>query len=81
MTQTRSQIFAWSRIAKTAILFFPFAFFLAAAPVRAQQDRLQSSDLTRFHDVAQVAISPDGSKIAYTVLNYDKPGRPYPQLW
>ncbi|MGH9729852.1 MAG: S9 family peptidase [Candidatus Acidiferrales bacterium] len=56
-------------------------FVVACIPVRAQQDRLQSSDLSRFHDVAQAAISPDGAKIAYTVLNYDKPGRPYPQLW
>ncbi|HKV26820.1 MAG TPA: S9 family peptidase, partial [Candidatus Acidoferrales bacterium] len=54
---------------------------VASIPAQAQQDRLQSSDLYRFHDVAQAAISPDGARIAYTVLNYDKPGRPYPQLW
>jgi dipeptidyl aminopeptidase/acylaminoacyl peptidase len=51
------------------------------SPLRAQENRLQSSDLMRFRDVSQAAISPDGSKIAYTVTNYDKPGRPYPQLW
>ncbi|MFZ0640976.1 MAG: S9 family peptidase [Candidatus Acidiferrales bacterium] len=81
MTQTLWQVLTRFRIAKTAIFFLPFALLCAAAPVRAQQDRLQSSDLTRFRDVGQAAISPDGSKIAYTVLNYDKPGRPYPQLW
>ncbi|MGB7172544.1 MAG: S9 family peptidase [Candidatus Acidiferrales bacterium] len=65
-----------------AIVAFSLLYsLLVAAPARAQQDRLQSSDLSRFRDVGQVAFSPDGSKIAYTVLNYDKPGRPYPQLW
>lgn len=57
------------------------AFAVASVAMQAQQDRLQSSDLYRLHDVAQAAISPDGAKIAYTVLNDDKPGRPYPQLW
>ncbi|MGH9711385.1 MAG: TolB family protein, partial [Candidatus Acidiferrales bacterium] len=57
------------------------AFAIAGISVQAQQDHLRSSDLYRFHDVAQAAISPDGTKIAYTILNYDKPGRPYPQLW
>ncbi|HEV2489237.1 MAG TPA: S9 family peptidase [Candidatus Acidoferrales bacterium] len=58
-----------------------FALFLAPAPALAQQDRLQSSDLSRFRDVGEVAISPDGKQIAYAVINYDRPGRPYPQLW
>lgn len=56
-------------------------FAVASVGMQAQQDRLQSSDLYRLQDVAQAAISPDGAKIAYTVLSYDKPGRPYPQLW
>lgn len=69
------------RISTFAIFLLSFAFLCATPPLQAQQNRLQSSDLTRFRDVAQTAISPDGSNIAYTVLNYDKPGRPYPQLW
>ena len=81
MTQILWQILTRSRIAKIAISFLPFALLCAAAPVWAQQDRLQSSDLSHFRDVGQAAVSPDSSKIAYTVLNYDKPGRPYPQLW
>ena len=67
-------------IARNALLVLSL-LLLASVPLRAQQDRLQSSDLSRFHDVAQTAISPDGSKIAYTVLNYNKPGRPYPHIW
>lgn len=69
------------RISTLAIFLLSFAFLCVTPPLHAQQNRLQSSDLTRFRDVAQTAISPDGSNIAYTVLNYDKPGRPYPQLW
>lgn len=69
------------RISTLAIFLLSFAFLCGTPPLQAQQNRLQSSDLTRFRDVAQTAISPDGSNIAYTVLNYDKPGRPYPQLW
>src|SRR5579872_6104408 len=65
----------------SSIVISMIVFAVAGVAVQAQQDRLQSSDLYRFHDVAQAAISPDGAKIAYTVLNYDKPGRPYPQLW
>lgn len=67
------------RISKIAIFLLP-AFGFMNPPLHAQ-DRLQSSDLARFRDVSQAAISPDGSKMAYTVTNYDKPGRPYPQLW
>lgn len=83
MTQTFFRTFTRARIARAGAFFLSFAFLCTAGSLRAiaQQDRLQSSDLTRFRDVAQAAISPDGSKVAYTVLNYDKPGRPYPQLW
>jgi dipeptidyl aminopeptidase/acylaminoacyl peptidase len=42
---------------------------------------LQSSDLTRLRNVGTVALSPNGRTVAYTVINRDKPGRPYSQLW
>lgn len=58
-----------------------FTLFLVPAPAFAQQDRLQSSDLSRFRDVGEVSISPDGKQVAYAVISYDRPGRPYPQLW
>src|SRR5579871_4361607 len=38
-------------------------------------------DYQRMRSVAQAAISPDGKFVAYTVLRYDRPGRPWPQLW
>ena len=42
---------------------------------------LQSSDLLRMRSVSGVELSPDAKFIAYTVINYDGPGRPYSQLW
>ncbi len=42
---------------------------------------LVPADYQRMRSVAQAAISPDGKFVAYTVLRYDKPGRPWPQLW
>jgi len=42
---------------------------------------LQSSDLTQFRAVGQIALSPDGRTVAYTVAMRDQPGRPYGQLW
>ncbi len=56
----------------------------AAAGVRdavAQQSRIESSDLYRLRSVGDVQLSPDGSRIAYTVENRDRPGRPYSQIW
>jgi dipeptidyl aminopeptidase/acylaminoacyl peptidase len=53
---------------------------LNAAAVFAQ-DRLQSSDLLRLRSVSDVEVSPDGSRVAYTVENNDGNGRPYGQLW
>ncbi len=48
-------------------------------PLAAQG--LQSGDLSRFRNVGQVALSPDGRTVAYTVVMRDEPGRPYAQLW
>src|SRR4029453_13017844 len=45
------------------------------------QDRLQSSDLLKLRSVSSVEVSPDGTRVAYTVDNNDGPGRPYSQLW
>ena len=42
---------------------------------------LQPTDYQRMRSVAQAEFSPDGKFIAYTVVRYDRPGRPWPQLW
>ena len=55
--------------------------FLAVMTAAAQQNRLQSNDYFKLRSVGEVRFAPDGSKIAYTVMNSDQPGRTYPHLW
>lgn len=40
-----------------------------------------SSDLYKFRSTGSVAFSPDGRRIAYTIVYRDRPGRPYGQIW
>jgi len=42
---------------------------------------LASADLSRLRSVGSVAVSPDGRRVAYTIVMRDRPGRPYGQLW
>jgi dipeptidyl aminopeptidase/acylaminoacyl peptidase len=56
------------------------AALLALAPFCGAQG-LVSSDLSRFRSVGDAVLSPDGHRIAYPVILYDRPGRPAPQLW
>lgn len=50
--------------------------------LRAQDPRgLQSKDLYHLRSVGEVQLSPDGSRIAYSVLSSEKPGRPSSQVW
>src|SRR5438093_6673077 len=60
--------------------FVVLAAALSSSAVLAQT-RLQSGDLLKLRSVSSVAVSPDGSRVAYTVDNNDGPGRPYGQLW
>lgn len=53
-----------------------------APPAQANETgRLQSSDLYKLRSVGTVALSPDEARVAYTVVNRDRPGRPYSQVW
>jgi dipeptidyl aminopeptidase/acylaminoacyl peptidase len=55
---------------------------LGAAPTTwGQPTGLRSADLARLRSVGAVALSPDATRIAYTILYRDQPGRPYPQIW
>jgi dipeptidyl aminopeptidase/acylaminoacyl peptidase len=47
----------------------------------ASSQGLLSSDLSRLRSVGGVAASPDGKRVAYSVVMRDRPGRPYGQLW
>ena len=56
-------------------------FLLVAGSQPNWAERLQSHDLYRFRSVGEVALAPDGSRVAYTVVNSNRPGRPYSQVW
>ncbi len=58
-----------------------FASSLAMWAVSVGAQGLRSTDLSRLRSVGQVALSPDGQRIAYTVANRDRPGRSYQQMW
>ncbi len=53
---------------------------VASTPISAGPG-LQSTDLSSLKSIAEVQLSPDGSRIAYSVRNSDRPGRPYSQAW
>ena len=54
---------------------------VVAASASAQTRRLESADLLRMRSVDSVRLSPDGARIAYTVVTSDQPGRPQRQLF
>jgi dipeptidyl aminopeptidase/acylaminoacyl peptidase len=54
---------------------------LLASRASLAQERLQSSDLLKLRSVSAVEVSPDATRVAYTVENNDGNGRPYGQLW
>ena len=60
------------------LLFLLAGAFVCAPPLCAQ---LQPADLYHLRYVADVAVAPDASHLAYAVENNDGPGRPYSQLW
>src|SRR5580704_1435978 len=56
------------------------ATLLLLTPASGAQG-LVSSDLSRLRAVGDAVLSPDGHRVAYPVISYDRPGRPAPQLW
>jgi dipeptidyl aminopeptidase/acylaminoacyl peptidase len=64
-------------------LSIPIATLAAPAPPAqaSETGRLRSSDLYKLRSVSSVALSPDEARVAYTVVNRDRPGRPYSQVW
>jgi dipeptidyl aminopeptidase/acylaminoacyl peptidase len=53
----------------------------AAVPALSAGPAFQSSDLYSLKSVSDVQVSPDGTRIAYSVRNADRTGRPYTQVW
>jgi dipeptidyl aminopeptidase/acylaminoacyl peptidase len=70
------------RMKALSILILLTALLLVSiGSVEAQSRGFQSSDLLKLRSVGEVKFSPDGSRLAYSVINNDGPGRPYSQLW
>jgi dipeptidyl aminopeptidase/acylaminoacyl peptidase len=69
------------RIGRQLLLFIFAASMLAAASSAQTTSGLQVADYQRLRSVAQAEASPDGKLVAYTVMRYDRPGRPWPQVW
>ena len=62
-------------------ILLPVVILLLIVPANAQTRGLLSSDLLKLRSVGEVKFSPDGSRLAYSVINNDGPARPYSQLW
>ena len=67
-------------VGRIPVLFIAWLAGLSlAAPILAQG--LVTTYLYRFRAVNEVALSRDRKHVAYTVMMYDRPGRPYSQVW
>jgi len=53
----------------------------ATPPPLSAGPLIRSTDLYHLKSVGDVQLSPDGSRIAYSIVNNDRAGRPYSQVW
>jgi dipeptidyl aminopeptidase/acylaminoacyl peptidase len=67
------------RTAKVAVLVWLGVCLVPA--LGAQRVGLDSADLYSLRSVGDVQVSPDGSRIAYSVQYNDRPGRPSSLVW
>src|SRR5436309_4573602 len=58
-----------------------FSAFVCALVAAAPGGGLQTADLSRLRSIGDVHLSPDGTRVAYSIVNSDRPGRPYSQVW
>src|SRR5258708_20369421 len=81
---TRNRLHSKGETMHRAILNIALCALLAVAACAfasgSSAQGLSSADLTRFRSIGSVAVSPDGHRVAYTVVMRDRPGRPYGQL-
>src|SRR5258707_11222716 len=82
---TRNRLHSKGETMHRAILNIALCALLAVAACAfasaSSATGLSGADLTRFRSIGSVAVSPDGHRVAYTVVMRDRPGRPYRQLW
>src|SRR5262249_17298045 len=50
-------------------------------PPPSKGETLAATDLYHLRSVGDVHVAPDGSRVSYSVVNNDHPGRPYSQVW
>jgi dipeptidyl aminopeptidase/acylaminoacyl peptidase len=69
---------AWS-----SMIFVILLGVVLTVPVAGAQSSngLVAADYQRIRSVGHVQFSPDGKDLAYTVTRFDRPGRPWSQLW
>jgi hypothetical protein len=60
---------------------FRILFTLLACAAAACPAGFQSADFQKLRSVGTVEVSPDGSRLAYTVIRNDGPRQPISQLW
>jgi len=63
------------------MIFGSAAALLVTPSAHAQPRTFSSGDLYKLRSAGGVTLSPDGTRLAYTVSHNDGPGRPYSQLW
>src|SRR6266576_2792705 len=68
---------SWSVRTATAVV----AIGSLGCSAAANPQGLVSNDLSRLTSFDEEAASPDGKRVAYTVVMRDRPGRTYDQLW
>jgi Tol biopolymer transport system component len=57
------------------------AGLLVTAPGAQPRQGLKPEDISQLRSVTDAQISPDGSRIAYSVQYHDRTGRPYSRVW
>jgi len=67
-------------VRNTMLAFACFSSVVAAAQPSSAQG-ITTGDLSRLRSVGGIAVSPDGKRLAYSIILRDSPGRPYSQLW
>ncbi len=77
--RVRRLVSDWTAAASVLALFA--AAILPGEGAAQTVSALQPADYQRMRSVAQAEFSPDAKLVAYTVVRYDRPGRPWPQLW
>jgi Tol biopolymer transport system component len=69
------------RAFSTATIAMGVAVLLLVTVSAQRPSGLQVEDIYQLRSVGDVHLSPDGTRVAYTVSNQERPGRPYSQVW